>query len=678
MKFSYNWLNEFLQKLPPVKKLAEQLTLKSFEVEKIERKNNDFILDINLPPNRFSDASGHLGLAREISAILNIPLKLPFFSLQEDQKQKINDFVNVKIQNKNDCYRYTSRAIFDVKIKESPNWLKKRLNGCGLQSINNIVDATNYVMLITGQPLHAFDYDKLAGNKIKTIIVRRAKNKEMIATLDGKKFLLDKDILLISDLKNPLAIAGIKGGKVAEIDENTKKVVLESASFNPALIRRASKKIGITTDASLRFERTLSPILTIEAINSLAWLIQKLAGGKILKGLVDVFPEKTSKKVLGFNFEKFYRFIGFTIDKKFIKQTFENLGFKIIKKTTNDLFLEVPPYRVDVERFEDLAEEILRLYDYNKIPAIAPIAHIKPINVNEGVLFRNKIRDVLISYGIDEIRSYSLISRNDLQNFNLNTKDLIQLENPASAEYEYLQSTLIINLLKIANLNLKFYNEVKIFEIGKTFQKAPIKPYEEWRLSIALATKNKKSDELFLELKGIIEGLVESLNCAEFSFEDVNIHWFAKNHSAKIKYDNLDLGYIGQINSALAYKYADGFNIVICELDIEKLFKISKEEYEFTPLPKYPAVIRDISILVDLDIKVSEILNIIYESEPKILFDVDLFDIYEGKNLPENKKSLGFHLIFQAEDHTLTSKEVGKSIEKIISNLKNKLGAEVR
>lgn len=677
MKFSYNWLKEYLPNLPPAQKLAHQLSLKSFEVEKIEKRGKDFVLEINLPPNRFSDASGHLGLAKEISAILDIPFKLPPLNLKED-KQKASNFVNVKITDKNDCYRYSARVIFDIKVKESPKWLKEKLESCGLQSINNVVDATNYIMLLTGQPLHAFDYDKLNGKNIKTIVVRRAKKNEEIETLDNKKISLDKDILLIADLKNPLAIAGIKGGKIAEIDFSTKNIVLESANFNPSLIRKASRKIGITTDASLRFERTISPFLTIEALNYVAVLIQQLAGGKILKDIIDIFPQKISKKVLGFNFEKFYHFIGFTIDKKFIEKKFESLGFKIIRKTTSDLFVEIPPYRIDIERFEDLAEEILRLYDYNKTPSLAPIALIKPINLSEELIFRNKIKDILANYGIDEVYSYSFISLNDIKNFALNEKELIALENPISNEYTHLQPTLIINLLKIANLNLKFFEKIKIFTIGKTFQKAPFKPYEEWRLAIAIATKNKKDDTIFFELKGIIESLAEALNCRDIVFENADIGWFIKNRSAIIKSDNLDLGYIGQIVPALTHKYTDGFNVLICELDVAKLLKLSEEEYEFTPLPKYPAVIRDISILVDLDIRLSEILNVIYESEPKILFDVDLFDIYEGENLPENKKSLSFHLVFQADDHTLTSEEVGKALEKIISNLKNKLDAEIR
>jgi len=288
--------------------------------------------------------------------------------------------------------------------------VEKRLASCGLQSINNIVDATNYVMLLTGQPLHAFDYDKLMGEKIKTLIVRRGLSKEKIVTLDDKEIELNDNILVIADLKNPLAIAGIKGGKIAEIDSNTKRIVLESANFDHALIRRASQITKIATDASLRFERILSPSLTIDALNYVAALIQKLANGKILNGIIDVFPTKISKKVLGFNFEQFYNFAGFTIDKKFIEKTFKRLDFKIVKNKQQSV-LEIPPQRIDIERFEDLTEEILRLYDYNKAPAIAPRSLILPAPINEKALFRNKVKSILIGLGIDEIYAYSFVSK---------------------------------------------------------------------------------------------------------------------------------------------------------------------------------------------------------------------------------------------------------------------------
>jgi phenylalanyl-tRNA synthetase beta chain len=678
MKFSYNWLKEYLKDLPPASKLAEVLITKSFEVEKVEKINGDTILNINLPPNRFSDSSGHLGLAKEISAILNIPLYLPSFKIKEEKKLKASDFIKIKIQNKNDCLRYSSRVVFDVKVKPSPNWLKKRLEACGVQSINNIVDATNYTMLLFGQPLHAFDYDKLTGNKIKALIIRRAQNNETITTLDDKLVNLDENVLIISDLKHPLAIAGIKGGKIAEIDENTQKIVLESANFYPTLIRQASKKIKITTDASLRFERHLSPALTINALNYAAYLIQELANGKILKDIIDIYPLKSSKKILGFNFNQFNKFAGFVINKKFIENSFKKLNFKIVQKTNSDLFLEIPPERIDIERFEDLAEEILRLYDYNTIPIIAPVGLIKPAPFNEKVVFRNKIKNILISLGVDEIYNYSFVSKKDLDNFNISPKNVIELENPISEDFAFLQPTLLINLCKMNANNLRFYNDIKIFHISKTFQKAPIKPYEEWRLAIALSCKDSRNDLMFFELKGIIEQLTEQLNCADVEFKEIKSEWFIKHRAAKIIKDETEIGYFGQLTPKLSNLYNHNYPIIVAELDIEKLYKLSKEEYEFLPLPKYPAVIRDLSILVDIDVKMSDILNIIYQSEPKILFDIDLFDLYENGNLPENKKSMSFHLIFQSDNHTLTSEEVGKSLEKIISNLKSKLKAEIR
>lgn len=677
MKFSYNWLKDFLPQLPPPQQLAEILTLKSFEVERVEKINNDHLLEINLTPNRYADCSGHLGLAREISALLNLKIKEPKISLKEN-KESVPSVLLVKIENKNDCPRYSARIIFDVEIKPSPSWLKERLEICGLQSINNVVDATNYIMLQTGQPLHAFDYDKLTGTKIKSIIVRRAKNGENILTLDNNSYQLNEEILLIADREKPLAIAGIKGGKVAEIDEKTKRIVIESANFDPVLIHRASRFLNLKTDASLRFERGLSPVLTTFALNQVAFLIQKITGGKILKGIVDIYPQKLSRKILGFDLKKFHNFAGLEISKTEIKKIFQKLRLKIIKETKTNLFLEIPPERIDLEIFEDLAEEILRFYDYNQIPEKPPFSILVPAVKNEEIEFRQQFKKFLTSLGLNEVYNYSFISKKDLLNWQINPEEVLALENPASEETAYLRPTLLINLLKNSGSNFRFFKEVKIFEIGKVFQKAPFSPYEEWRVA-GLISRKEKDPLLFLEMKGILEKLFEFFGFWDYKFNDLeNNLWLLTGRSAEIKSDQESFGFIGELSPNLTQIYNDGYQTVAFELDLLKIMKAIQEEREYQPLPKYPAVIRDLSILVNKEIRVSEILNIIYQSETKILRDVDLFDIYEGENLPEEKKSLSFHLIFQAEDHTLTNEEVGEALAKIIANLQEKLKAEIR
>jgi len=677
MKFSYNWLKEYLPKLPKPEKLAEILTIKSFEVEKIEKAGNDYVLDIKLLANRFSDASGHLGLAREIGAVFNLKIKEPAVKIKE-ASEKASSYLMVKINDHNDCPRYSARVMTEIKVDSSPQWLRDRLVTCGLQSINNIVDASNYVMLETGQPLHCFDYDKIADQNIKPIIVRRSHNQETIETLDDKIYDLNPEVLLISDLKKPLAIAGIKGGKSTGISPETKTIVIESANFDPALIHRVSKYLNLVSDASVRFEHKVDQNLTEIALNRLASLIQELAGGKIMKGIIDVYPKKNAKKALGFDLKKFENFAGVKIPSGQIKNIFERLHFKIIRQQKNNLILEIPSWRLDIERFEDLTEEILRIYDYNKIPEIPPVGILALAPKNEEVGWRRRIKKTLATLGLNEVYNYSFISQADLTNFDLKPEQTIQIANPISSEFAFLRPTLIINLLKNSASNFRFYNEVKVFELAKVFQKSALNPYEEWRLAGLISHKDKKSHP-FLELKGAVEKMFEAFGFWDLDFQDLRQNpWLIAGRAAEIKVDDESLGFIGEINPVLAQKYNEGYPAVIFEMDLAKIIKSIKEELEYEPLAKFPAVIRDISLLVDNETRVSEILNVIYESETKTLRDVDLFDMYEGEKLGPDKKSLSFHLIFQADDHTLTNEEIGKSLEKIISNLKSQLNAEIR
>jgi len=675
MRFSYNWLKEYIVNLPKPEIVADILTRKSFEVEEIIKLENDYALNIKLSPDRFPDCSGHIGLAKEICALLNLKFKEPKIIFKE-AKKKTNQLIKVKLENKTDCLRYCSRIIQNIQIKPSPKLIKERLETCGMQSINNIVDASNYVMLETGQPLHCFDYDSIA--KDKTIIIRRAKNKERMETLDHKMLELTSDVLLIADSQKISAIAGIKGGVSTGISDTTKTIILESANFDPAVIRQSSKTINLITDASIRFEKGISLDLTKYAINRLAQLIQQIGEGEILGGIVDACPKKPSKKILGFNLKQFQTFAGFAIPTAEIQKIFQRLHFKILKKNKETIFIEAPAWRLDIEMFGDLAEEILRIYDYNKIPATPPQGIIIPPEKNDNVIWKRKIRKTLTSLGVNEVYNYSFVSEKDLENFYIKKNEVIPLKNPISSEYAFLRPTLIANLLKNSSSNLRFFDEVKIFEIGKTFQSAPIYPHEEWRLAGLISRKNKK-DNPFLELKGILEKLFQSFGVWDVEFHNWSSDlWLIKGRAAEIKIGNESLGIIGEISPELAQKYTDEFATVIFEMDLEKIITSINEELEYEPLSKFPAVIRDISMVVNNETSVAEILNIINDTENKILRNVDLFDIYEGENLGNAKKSLSFHLIFQSETNTLTNEEVGRSLEKIISALKDKINAEIR
>jgi len=677
MKFSYNWLKDYLPTLPKPEKLVEDLVLKSFEVEKIEKFGADYVLDVKIPPNRFSDSSGHLGLAKEIGAVLNLKVKEPDFKIKE-AAEKTSSRLTIKINDSQDCLRYNARIITGVKVGPSPKWLAEKISSCGLQPINNIVDASNFVMLETGQPLHCFDYDKISGQHLKPIIVRRARKQETIVALDEKTYVLDPGILVISDLQQPLAIAGIKGGQASGISNETINLVLESANFDPTTIRLASRSLNLITDASTRFEHGVDPNITETAINRLANVIQKVAGGNITKGIVDSYPHKQSKKALGFDLIKFKEFSGITIPANQIKDIFKRLGFTIAKQTKNNLVLIAPTGRLDIERFEDLTEEILRIYDYNKVLETPPTGILIPAIPNEEMTWRRQIKKTLAALGLNEVYNYAFISKADLSNYGLKPEETITIANPISSEFEFLRPTLLINLLKNTGSNFRFYDEVKIFELAKVFQKGAVEPYEEWRVAGLISRKDKKIHS-FLELKGVVEKMFEAFGLWDLGFYDLKQNpWLLNGRSAEIKIDEESLGFIGEINPTLTQKYNDGYPAVVFEMDLAKIVKSVQEELEYEPLAKFPAVIRDISLLVNAETRVSEILDIINNSENKILRDVDLFDTYEGEKLGPNKKSLSFHLIFQSPDRTLTTDEIGKSLEKIISNLKLELGAEIR
>ena len=349
MVFSYNWLQSFFQKkLPRPEKLAELLTMHSFEVSEVKKIGDDFVLDTDVTPNRAGDCFSHQGIAREIAAITNSIFRGPTSEIREDKTSKVKDFVSVEVKNRMACPRYTARIVTGVKIGPSPKWIRERLKVCGLRPINNIVDIVNYVMLETGQPLHAFDGDKIEG---KRIIVRFAKNRERIVTLDEEKYDLNEDILVIADAKCPVAIAGIKGGKIPEIDKKTKIVVLESANFNPRIVRRGSKKLGLITDASWRFEHGIDPNLTEMAIDRAAYLIQKITKGKVAKGLIDFYPKKVLPKRIRLDLDYAERLLGVKIPQREIKGILKRLGLKIGNWKLKILNVIIPTFRLDISQY---------------------------------------------------------------------------------------------------------------------------------------------------------------------------------------------------------------------------------------------------------------------------------------------------------------------------------------
>lgn len=645
----------------------------SFEVAELKKNGGDYILDIDVLPNRGPDCFSHIGIAREITAITNTSLKLPISQGKIAKDIMSKNFVSVEVKDKKACPRYTAKVVTDVKVGLSPKWLRDRLKACGLNSINNVVDIANYVMLETGQPLHAFDGEKLAGKKI---IVRVAKDREKIVTLDEQRFDLNPNILVIADAKNPIAIAGIKGGKLPEIGEKTKIVILESANFAPKVIRRGSKDIDLKTDASIRFEHGIDPNLTEFAVNRAAYLIQKVAQGKIAQGMVDVYAKKTYPKKLKLDLNYVSSLLGVKIPAREIKNILEKLDFKVkFKVKIKNFNVIVPTFRQDISIQEDLIEEIGRIYGYEKIPSVFPVASLIPAKRNEEIFWEDMVKNILKEAGFTEVYNYSFIGDDEAKNFHYQEKELVELENPISQDHKYLRPSLIPNLLKNVQKNQKHFNKskIRIFELGNIFGK-------EKRQLTGLIT----GDE-FYQLKGVIDLLLNKLGIANVWYDSYQATpekskisvWHPKK-SAEIKVDNLEIGFLGETSPRILQNMKISDKVVVFDVDFDKLQKLASEEQEYMPLSKFPSAIRDLAILVPRQTKVVQVLNKINVVGGALVRDVDLFDIYEGEELPDGKKNLAFHIIYQSETKTLKSKEVDEIHQKIIKALEKDPEWQVR
>ena len=683
MLVSYNWLKDYIKgKIPSAKELADIITMHSFEVEGFKKETNDWVIDVDVLPNRAHDCLSYLGIARECSAVANLTYAPPIFEIKEDKKIKINDFVSVQIKEKKLCPRYTARMIVEVRVGPSPKKIQRRLRVMGLEPINNVVDILNYVMLETGQPLHAFDFDKLAGKDKKQIIVRKARKKEKIDALDDKTYQLDENILIIADSKEPLAIAGMKGGKKAQISKSTKTIVIESANFEMKSIRYARQKLNLQTDASLRFEHEPDPNLTTFAIDRACWLIQKYCKGKVARGIIDVYPKKVFPKKIKLDLRQVEKILGVKVNLARIKKIFNKLELKILSSDENTLLVEIPTFRQDLSIPQDLVEEIGRIYGFEKIPALIPEALVSAPERNDNVFWGNLTKDILKEIGFCEAYNYSFVSNQDTIIFSLKEKELVKIENPISSEYKYLRPSLIPNLLKNVRENSKHFSEIKIFELGKVYKKLPV---SEKRALTGLIANNNSGSQNFYLAKGIVDLLLNKLGISDVWYdefrptpEESKMSFWQSKKCAEIKVGNVEVGFLGEISKEIIEKIEIPFSVVVFDFDFEKLQELCCEEHEYQPVSRFPAAVRDLAVLVPREVKVVEVLNLINTAGGPLVRDVDLFDIYEGEAIPEGKKNLAFHIIYQAPDRTLRKEEIDVLQEKIIETLEQNPEWEVR
>lgn len=690
MKLSYNWLKEFVDvKLKP-EEMALKMNSVGIGIAGIEHKDNDSIFDLEITPNR-GDYLSVIGVARQISAVLNKTVKPLKFNLEEISKPSTPDLINVKIENKKDCIRYSCRIILNVKIGNSPEWLVDKLTSAGIKSVNNVVDATNFVMLELGQPLHAFDYDLLEGKKI---IVRRAADKEKIITLDNEEKILNHEILVIADEKKAVAVAGIIGGLKTSITNSTKNILLESACFNPSLIRHGSKKLNVSTDSSYRFERNVDYSAVVIALNYAACIIHKIAGGEIASGAKDVYPEKINPVVIKLRTERVKKILGIEITEKQIEQYLARLQFDVKKQQKNIFKVKVPGFRQEVSREIDLIEEVAQMHGYDKIPSSIPCVNIISAKSRSEENVEEKIRQVLVSEGLNEVVNYGLISSEILEKIEHQGKikfgDTVKIINPLVREMDLLRPTLFFGLLDVISRNISNdIKNIKIFEIGNVFY-SPASPSNQKKKIGIIVTGIKhekefgfKSREMdFFDIKGIVEGLFSILKVAQYKYEiPVNSeHLFHPYNQLQIvSKDNEIIGKIGEIRAEVINSiYGIKQRLFFAELDFSGVFNNFIMDNTYETVSKFPAVKRDFAIIIKKDLPASDVVDLIKKKSGDILESIRIFDVYEGPQVPAGFKSFALTVIFRDKSKTLTDDAV-KIIEKeIFNSIEQSFGAKIR
>ena len=631
------------------------------------------ILDFEITSNR-PDCFSIEGLGRETAISLGEKFKNPRKNLAKEVK-KVNEIEGLKvdIEAKDLCYRYMARVLKNVKIEESPDWMKRRLKACGVRSINNIVDITNYVMLEIGEPMHAFDINSVEG---KHIIVRTAKDNETITTLDEEKRKLDSSMLVIADEEKPVAIAGVMGGANSGITENTKTVVFEAAVFKRGSVRLTAKKVGLRTESSTRYEKGLSPEIALRAINRAIELAEQIGAGKAVEEVIDVYPEEEKQKIIPFEPEKVNNLLGMNISKEEMITILENLEIKV-----KDNMLEIPYFRTDIERTADIAEEIIRIHGYDKLQSTLINAETTLGAKTKEQKLQDKIKELLVSKGFSEMYSFAFISPEDFEKCKLDSRKAIKIKNPLGEDYSLMRTSMMPTVLQSITTNYNKKNkEVSLFEIGKTYtdeqgniEKGEIPTETE---KIAFATYGKNAD--FYIIKGIIENILEISNIARYQIERAKTETLHPGKSAEIYVGKDSISKFGEIHPQILENYGINEKVYYAEIDLSKFAKYGKNNKKYTPIPKYPAIERDIALVVDEQIEVGQIENIISKKSKNILETAKLFDIYRNEKLGQNKKSVAYELIFRANNRTLTDDEIKNTMEAITKELQVALGAELR
>lgn len=639
----------------------------------------DTVVEFEITSNR-PDCLSVIGLARETAVTFGKKLNLtaPKSEYESDDGDDIKNYLSVDIKNKEKCYRYSARVIKNVKIAPSPLWLRMKLRSSGVRPINNIVDITNYVMLEYGQPMHAFDYKCLDGSEIN---VRSAEDGEKFVSLDSIDHTLDSSMLVIADKNKAVALAGVMGGENSEITDSTATVVFESATFHPGNVRVTAKKLGMRTESSSRYEKGLDSENTMPALNRACELVELLGAGELVNGTIDVYPTKKEKVALPLESDVINKFLGVNLTQEYMAEIMKKLEFEV----SDDLkTITVPSFRDDVRCMNDIAEEILRIYGYDKIESTLSNSATPTLGARtDRQNFDNKIHDMLVGMGMDEIETFSFISPSYYDKIRLDKDDIrrkcVVISNPLGEDTSVMRTTTLPSMLKVLSDNYAKKNQqVALFEISKVYlPTTPDElPDEPARITLGFTTNDDKNG--FYRMKGCIEAVLELAGITDAVFKaQKNEPTFHPGRCAEVYSGDRKLAVFGEAHPEVSENYGIGAKVYLAEIETDALYDCRRREISYIPIPKHPAIERDFSFVCGEEVEAASISGII-KSASKLVSSVELFDIYRGPQIGLGKKSMSYAVMLRAADRTLTDAEADEAVKAILTALENGLGIKLR
>ncbi len=634
----------------------------------------DTVVEFEITPNR-PDCLSVLGLARETAASFDVPFEYKKPQVKNETKDdEISNYLSVEIKEPELCPRYTARVVKNVKIAPSPKWLRARLRAAGVRPINNIVDITNYVCLEYGQPMHAFDYNFLDGKKI---VVRKADDGEKMFTLDDVERTLNSSMLVISDEKKAVAVAGVMGGQNSEIEETTHTVVFESANFYGPSVRLTARALGLRTESSGRFEKGLDKENTLAAIERACELVEILGAGEVVSGIIDVYPSKYEERHIVFNAERINKFLGMDISEEFMLNAFKRLEIKC-----ENGIITPPSFRSDLECMQDIAEEVIRIYGYDRIPStlFKGEAHVGKRNEKQNFILG--FHNFMNANGMYEIQTYSFISPKAYDKINLAENDSkrnsVVISNPLGEDTSIMRTTALANVLEALSTNRRYRNATaSLYEMAKIYIPLGEGKLADEKMTCVIACYNNGD---FYNLKGVVEGVLADAGIYGYDVEPVTDNpSYHPGRCACVKAkDGSVLCVFGQIHPVVADNFDFDLPVLCAEIDFDKLFELHTSERSYKQLPKFPAVTRDLAFVCDDSITSGTLKASIQKYAGKILESVEIFDVYKSDKLGENKKSMAYNLVLRASDRTLSDEDCDKSIKKVLSGLERDFGVTLR